>query len=254
MDYENILVKRSDGIATIILNRPEVLNALSRDLYREVNSAINSLQTDNEVKVIIFSGAGDRAFSAGADIHEMARLAENPNPPKQETERRWYSWNIADIKKPTIGALNGLSFGGGALMASSFDIRIGCHKSKFRFLAASYGRVNSTWSLPMQIGWPLAKELLFTARVVEPDEAYRIGLLNHIVPEDQVMPKALELARLIASNDERMVQGIKELMLSNISSSWKDMYQNELKAQRGKLAPTSVEEGFKEFLDRKGRR
>ncbi len=106
----------------------------------------------------------------------------------------------------------------------------------------------------MQIGWPLAKELLFTARVVEPDEAYRIGLLNHIVPEDQVMPKALELARLIASNDERMVQGIKELMLSNISSSWKDMYQNELKAQRGKLAPTSVEEGFKEFLDRKGRR
>jgi len=254
LDYENILVKRSDGIATIILNRPEVLNALSRDLYREVNSAINSLQTDNEVKVIIFSGAGDRAFSAGADIHEMARLAENPNPPKQETERRWYSWNIADIKKPTIGALNGLSFGGGALMASSFDIRIGCHKSKFRFLAASYGRVNSTWSLPMQIGWPLAKELLFTARVVEPDEAYRIGLLNHIVPEDQVMPKALELARLIASNDERMVQGIKELMLSNISSSWKDMYQNELKAQRGKLAPTSVEEGFKEFLDRKGRR
>ena len=106
----------------------------------------------------------------------------------------------------------------------------------------------------MQIGWPLAKELLFSARVVEPEEAHRMGLLNHLVPEDQVMPKALELARLIASNDERMVQGIKELMLTDIGSSWKDMYQNQLTAQHGKLAPTPVEEGFKEFLDRKGRR
>ena len=106
----------------------------------------------------------------------------------------------------------------------------------------------------MQIGWPLAKELLFTARVVEPEESYRVGLLNHLVSAEQVMPKAMEIAKQIAANDTRMVQGIKELMIQDVSAAWKQMYENELEAQEGKLAPTSVEEGFKEFLDRKGRR
>ncbi len=92
----------------------------------------------------------------------------------------------------------------------------------------------------MQIGWPLAKELLFTARVVEPEEAYRIGLLNHLVSAEQVMPKAMEIAKQIAANDARMVQGIKELMIQDVSAAWKQMYENELEAQEGKLAPDEV--------------
>ena len=78
--------------------------------------------------------------------------------------------------------MNGLAFGGAAVLASSLDMRIGCEDAKFRFLAAAYGRINSTWTLPNQVGWPIAKELLFSARVVEADEAWRIGLLNHLVP------------------------------------------------------------------------
>ena len=139
-------------------------------------------------------------------------------------------------------------------MASSFDIRVGCERTSFKFLAASYGRVNSTWSLPMQVGWPMAKELLFTARVVEAEEAYRIGLLNHLVESDQVLPKAIEIGRQIAANDPRMVQGIKEILVNDVGRSWRDMHDDEREARSGKLAPTSVEEGFKEFLDRKGRR
>ena len=78
--------------------------------------------------------------------------------------------------------MNGLAYGGAAVLASSLDMRIGCEHASFRFLAAAYGRINSTWTLPNQVGWPIAKELLFSARVVEAEEAHRIGLLNHLVP------------------------------------------------------------------------
>ena len=254
MSYQNIIVERDEGVGIITLNRPEVLNALSRDLYREVNEAVGEFEADAEVKAVIFTGMGDRAFSAGADIHEMARNAENPNPPPPNPGGEWFQWNIAACTKPTIGALNGLAFGGGALMSSSFDIRVGCERTKFRFLAASYGRVNSTWSLPMQVGWPKAKELLFTGRLIEAEEAFQIGLLNHLVPSDQLMPKAMEIAKLIAANDARMVQGIKEIMMDDVGASWKQMYDIEAEAREGKLTATTVEEGFKDFLDRKGRK
>ena len=139
------------------------------------------------------------------------------------------------------------------MLASSFDIRVGCERTRFRFLAVQYGRVNSTWSLPQQVGWPIAKELLFTARVVEAEEAYRIGLLNHLVPADQLMDKAMELAGLIADNDPRMVQGVKELLIDDVGEGWRRHYDMEIEAQATKLAPTPVLEGFKPFLDRKGR-
>ena len=254
MSYETIIVERSDAVGIITLNRPDVLNALSRQAYNEVDEAVTEMEADDEVSAIIFTGQGEKAFSAGADIHELARHAEDPNPPPPDPRRPIYPWHVGACKKPTIGAINGLAYGGGAVMASSFDIRVGCERSRFRFLAAAYGRVNSTWSLPMQVGWPIAKELLFTTRVVQAEEAYRIGLLNHLVPSEELMNKAMELANQIASNDSRIVQGIKELMIQDVGAGWDQMYQNELDAQADKLAPTPVLEGFKPFLDRKGRR
>ncbi len=138
-------------------------------------------------------------------------------------------------------------------MASSFDIRVGCERTSFKFLAASLGKVNSTWTLPTQVGWSIAKELLFTARVVEAKEAYHIGLLNHLVSSDELMAKAVEIARQIAANDAGMVQGAKELMLRGVGESLGQRYQNELDAQEGKLKPAPVEDGFKDFLERKSR-
>ena len=252
MSYQDIVVTKDEGVGVIRLNRPKVLNALSKNLYREVDAAISDMEADADVRAVIFTGTGERAFSAGADIHEQLRDAENPQPP--DPNRPEQAWHIAACAKPTIGALNGLAYGGGAVMASSFDIRIGCARTRFRFLAASYGRVNSTWSLPMQVGWPKAKELLFSARVVEAEEAFQIGLLNHLVSPDELMPKALEIARLIAANDARMVQGIKELMVNDVGEGWRRMYDNEAQAQKGKLSPTPVEEGFADFIARKGRK
>ncbi len=253
VSYEHLLLDVADHVGIIKLNRPEVLNAMNRKLFSEIDAALTQMEEDDGVHAIIFTGAGERAFSAGADIHEMAEQARMEEPPPPDPRRPEYSWHIAATKKPTIGALNGLAYGGGAVLASSFDIRVGCERTRFRFLAVQYGRVNSTWSLPQQVGWPMAKELLFTARVVHAEEALRIGLLNHLVPSDQLMDKAMELAQLIAANDPRMVQGVKDLLIDDIGAPWRDHYDNEIEAQKVKLAPTPVLEGFKPFLDRKGR-
>lgn len=254
MDNEIILVEKSDGVGTITLNRPKVLNALSSLSYKRLDEAITDMEEDPTVKAIIITGAGNRAFTAGADIHEMTRNAESDKPPLVDPRRASYSWHVASCTKPTIGAINGLAYGGGAVLASSLDIRVGCQETKFRFLAAAYGRVNATWSLPMQIGWPAAKELLFTARVVEAQESLQLGLLNHLVDTDQLMSKSRELANLIANNDPRMVQGTKELMIGNIGDSWHNHYESELEALKTKLLPTPVLEGFKPFIERKGRK
>ena len=254
MNYNTINVNLNEGVATVTLNRPDVLNALSEELYAELDATVTSLDEDDAVRVIVVTGSGDRAFSAGADIHEMANGPKDDSglPPKTlDQERR--AWRLATMSKPTIGAINGLAYGGGAVMASSFDIRVGCEHSSFRFLAASYGRVNATWSLPMQVGWPVAKELLFTARAVEAKEAFRMGLLNHLVPCDRLMDSANEIARQIAANDPRMVTGIKALLMNGVGSGWQEMYETELHARNGALKPTPVLEGFKDFLSRKSK-
>jgi len=106
----------------------------------------------------------------------------------------------------------------------------------------------------MQVGWPKAKELLLTARTVEASEAFQIGLLNHLVSSGDLMAKARELAELIVGNDARMVQGIKDLLIKDIGVPWREMYENELHAQAAELQPTPVLEGFKPFIDRKGRK
>ena len=248
-----ILVERDRNVGVITLNRPEVLNAMNRAMSREIDAALAAFEDDPEIAAIVVTGAGGRAFSAGADIHEMAKLSDGTDTSGPDPRRAEYAWHIASCRKPTIGAINGLAYGGAAVLAASLDIRVGSENASFRFLAASYGRVNSTWNLPMQIGWPAAKELLFTARVVRAKEAYRIGLLNHLVAADLLLPKAMEIGRQIAANDSRMVQGIKELMIENVGRSWEKMHENELEAQAGKLSPTPFREGFRGFLDRKGR-
>src|SRR5215468_5588751 len=206
MAYEFILTERSDGVAVITLNRPDKLNALSFPLVRELDDALSRCEADEDVKAVILTGAGERAFSAGADIHEMAGLSAEELATRADVRGR-ATWHIATFGKPLIGAINGLAYGGAALLSSTLDLRIGCERTKFRFLAASYGRVNSTWSLPLLVGLPKAKELLYTGRDVMAEEAERIGLLNQVVPATRLRETALEMAAAIARNDARMVTG-----------------------------------------------
>ncbi len=141
MPFEFILTERFDGVAVITLNRPDKLNALSFPLVRELDEALSEYENDEDIKAVILTGAGERAFSAGADIHEMAGLTSEELAPRQEV-RGHATWHIATFAKPLIGAINGLAYGGAALLSSTLDLRIGCERTAFRFLAASYGRVN----------------------------------------------------------------------------------------------------------------
>ena len=256
MTYELILVEREGGVAVITLNRPEVLNAMNRQLGGELQDAVVQANADDEIGCIVITGAGDRAFSAGGDIHEQRVDAQELSEEERERKdaprvQRFYDISVSP--KPVIGMMNGLAYGGGAVLASCLDFRVGCERTSFRFLAAAYGRINSTWTLPNQVGWPIAKELLFTGRIVEAQESYRIGLINHLVPVEELRAKTMEIATTIANNRHESVMGIKELLLQDKGGNLHDMWDNERVFTTQKVQGYGVEQAFTEFLARKGR-
>ena len=150
--------------------------------------------------------------------------------------------------------INGLAYGGAAVLASSLDMRVGCEHASFRFLAAAYGRINSTWTLPNQVGWPIAKELLFSGRIVEAEEAHRIGLLNHLVPCAELRAKTMWLATMIAKNRREAVMGVKALLLQDMGATLEEQWANERELHDERDARgAKAEAAFPEFIARKGR-
>jgi len=253
MSYEHILVDVEDGVGVVTLNRPDKLNAMNRKLSRELHAAVKHLEGDDGIGCIVITGAGERAFTAGGDIQEqLSDDAKYSDDQLDALRDRRASYEIGASTKPTIGMMNGLAYGGGAVLASSLDIRIGCEATKFRFLAAAYGRINSTWTLPNQVGWPMAKELLFSARVVLAEEAYRIGLLNHLVPRAQLREKTMELAKMIAANHRGAVMGVKALMLKQMAQNLEQQYQAEIDYTTNVLRGAKAKDAFPDFIARKG--
>ena len=148
MSYQNILVERIEKISIITMNRPEKLNALSYELACELDKALAKIENDDDVRVVILTGAGPRAFSAGGDIMQMVKSTPEEMAARTDV-RREANWHLATFTKPIIGAINGLAYGAGAQLTTMVDIRIGCEHAEIQFLAAKYGRANSTWSLPL---------------------------------------------------------------------------------------------------------
>ncbi|HVC50468.1 MAG TPA: enoyl-CoA hydratase/isomerase family protein [Stellaceae bacterium] len=253
MSYEHILVEREDGVGILTMNRPDKLNAMNRRLSSELRDAVKAMDADDGIGCIVITGAGDKAFSAGGDIHEQREDDRRYTQEELDARRTRGSYEIAASAKPTIGMINGLAYGGAGVLASSLDMRIGCENTRFRFLAAAYGRINSTWTLPNQVGWPMAKELLFSARIVEAEEAYRIGLLNHLVPRAELRAKTMELARMIAANNRAAVVGIKTLMLQQMSQNLEEQYETEHDFTTHVVRGAKAEDAFPEFIARKGR-
>ena len=253
MAYEHILVDVEDGVAVITLNRPEKMNAMNRKLNVELHDAVKAAETNDDVGCIVITGAGEKAFTAGGDINEQlsddAKFSDQELDEMRDNKRRY---EISACMKPVIGMMNGLAYGGGAVLASSLDIRIGCEATKFRFLAAAYGRINSTWTLPNQVSWPVAKELLFTARIVGAEEAYRIGLLNHLVPRAQLREKTMEIAKQIAQNHHGAVVGIKALLLKQMTQNLEEQYESEQEYTTHVLRGAKAKDAFPDFIKRKG--
>ena len=189
--YETILVEKRGNIAIVTFNRPEQLNAVSVKLMKELCEALRELGADKEVRVVIMTGAG-RAFSAGFDLGPGSSLSEALEMFCSFEEED----TILDFDKPLIAAVNGHAMGQGIQHALFCDIIVASDKAKFGFWGPRIGGIChvGVWILPLIVGRNKANELLFACEMFDAEEAFKMGLANKVVPHDQLMPAALEMA------------------------------------------------------------
>jgi enoyl-CoA hydratase len=203
-----ILFERDGHVATVRLNRPDKHNAINAQMSAELIACLDALEADDDVRVIVLTGAGEKAFCAGADMAEAISTAGDS---RRDAAAR-AAIRLLRVKKPTIAAVNGYAYGGGAVFAVHCDIRVCSDAAKFRFVGATYGLVVGASQLPRIVGAPVAKELIFTARVVNADEALRIGLANRVVPHVELSAVVSEMASAIAANSPTAVIASKEVI------------------------------------------
>jgi 2-(1,2-epoxy-1,2-dihydrophenyl)acetyl-CoA isomerase len=239
------------GVVLLTLNRPEQLNAVTMSLQEELDDALTKLESDPDVRCVVLTGAGDRAFSAGYDVREMANWSEEELLAGLERREPWI-WHAATTPLPMIVALNGLTYGVGAIIATGADVRIGCPATVFKFTAGAHGGANATWTLPTIVGRGLAAELLMTARDVGSEEARDIGLLNRVVDSSVLLDTALNLARQIAENPPPGTRAIKRLLREHEGRTIADRFLAENLAMRGELRPRPISELYADFLKESG--
>ena len=205
----DILIREQrEAVVFLRMNRPEKRNAFNRELSLALAAACEELQQDDQVRVVVLTGAGE-AFSAGADMTEALASFEDGRGGQGMAPA---VVGVAGFTKPIIAAVNGYAFGGGALIACSCDIRIASDRASFRFPGANYGLVVGGSQLPRIVGGAKAKELIFTARVVAAEEAGRIGLVNQVVPHDSLDEAVWQMARQIAENSPAAVRWSKAVI------------------------------------------
>ena len=223
-DYEAIILERDGHIATIRLNRPDKHNAINSVMSREMIDALDAIEADDDIRVIILTGAGDKAFCAGADMAEAVQVQSNGRDGKDFAAQA--AIRLARVKKPVIAAVNGHTYGGGAVFAIACDIRIASDNARFRFVGASYGLSVGASQLPRLVGAPMAKELIFTARTVDADEALRIGLVNHVVEQVELPHFVIEMAAQVAGNSPPAILASKEVI--DIATANRDAAKREM--------------------------
>lgn len=215
MEFKYILLDKKDGIATITFHRPEALNALNSAVLEDLDKAVDLAAADHEVRAVVFTGEG-KSFISGADINEMDQ--------RRGVDIISYSRKGADVfrkvellPKPTIAAVNGYAFGGGFEFILCTDIRIANEKAKFRLPEVTLGITpgfNGTQRLPKCVGMCRAKELIFTGRMLTADEAFDLGILNKVVPVDQLMDEVYKMASQIADNSSTAIAMAKAAMVA----------------------------------------
>ena len=221
-----VVREQREGVAFLRMNRPEKRNAFNRELSLAVAQQMDELEADDSVRVVVLTGSG-KAFSAGADMTEA--LASVESGERREVMAQAVV-RVAAFPKPTIAAVNGFAFGGGAVLAVSCDLRIASEQASFRFPGATYGLVVGGSQLPRIVGAAKAKELIFTARVIEAQEAREIGLVNQLVAHDALDDAAWELARQIAEQSPQAVRWSKAVI--DAASTLEKGAQVELEANR----------------------
>ena len=257
MTYEHLRLEIDDQIGVITLDRPEKLNALSRPLHNEMVAAASRLQADDDVRVVIVTGAG-RGFCSGADLTARPGQAERISQNERMNEFGWVGAQalaFGELDKPTIAAVNGVAAGAGMSLALACDIRVGSEKARFKtvFLERSLSPdAGMTWFLPRVVGYPKAAELVLSSRFVESDEALELGLINQRVPHDQLMSAARELAAQIAFWPPLASRAAKRVMQRNLSVALEEGLRNEIVSiSHATRSAHDVSEAQASFIERR---
>ncbi len=210
--YETLIYDKEDNIGLLTINRPDKLNAISNELTAELCQLLDQVEEDEELRVLIITGEGDKAFVAGADIEEIvdrdAKMGRRVTRERQELFSR-----IQNLPIPVIAAVNGYALGGGLELALACSIRICSEKAQFGAPEVKLGIIpgdGGTQRLPRLIGLGRAMEMILTGDFIDASEAYRIGLANKVVPHEELMETTMELARTIASRPPLAVRYAKE--------------------------------------------
>jgi enoyl-CoA hydratase len=209
MPYINLLISDDGGmpngsqVRTITINRPDQLNALNRTTIGELDQALNEADADRSVRVLIITGSGPKAFVAGADIKEFAHFAVEEGKALAADGQKKLFDHVERMNKPVIAAVNGFALGGGLELAMSCHIRVASDNARMGLPEVSLGVIpgyGGTQRLARLVGKGKAMEMIFTAAMIKADEALQWGLVNHVVPQDQLLAKCNELAAAIMKN------------------------------------------------------
>ena len=256
MSYEHILTSIDAGVGTVTLNRPDRLNAFAGTMREEVSEAVEMMDRDPSVRVIVITGAG-RAFCAGADVGYMAELAERDDVDALaalvEAGRRVVT-TIRDSRKPVIGSINGVAAGGGANLALACDIRIASEHGR---LAQSFNRIGlhpdwgATYFLPRLVGPAKALELFWTAEVLDADECLRLGLFNRVVPHGTLEQTTRDFARMLAGKPIEPIARAKRAVYASLDRSLSEMLDYELEAQLACFRTADAREGIRAFVEKR---
>jgi enoyl-CoA hydratase/carnithine racemase len=257
MAYKSFLYSVEDAVATIRLNRPDTLNSLTFEVYRELEKAFADLQDDGSVRAVVLTGEG-RGFCSGGSVTDIIeKLLEMNVKEKYQFTRMTCNvvGNMRRLRKPIVAAVNGIAAGAGAMLALASDIRLCADDAKFAFLFVKVGLagadMGAAWLLPRVVGTGYASELLFTGRSVDADEAHRIGLANRIVAGEQLMAEADKLAKKLAEGPALAIGLTKELINNEASMSLEQALEAEAQAQCWLMETPEFHEGYRAFMEKR---
>lgn len=253
MNFENLIITTENGIGQITINRPTKLNALNVATILELHDAFENLNEDPEIKIIIITGEGEKAFVAGADISEFAHFSIEEGAQMSAQGQELLFDFVESLRTPVIAAINGFALGGGLELAMSCHFRIASDNAKMGLPEVSLGLIpgyGGTQRLPQLIGKGRAMELIMTAGMITADDAYRAGLVNHVVPQAELLDFAKSLAQRIIKNSPIAISRA----IKAINANYKDGvngFDTEIRNFGKSFGTEDFKEGTTAFLEKR---
>lgn len=253
MTYQTLLIETSAGIATLTINRPQSLNALNAEVLRELECAFYELERDAAVKVVILTGAGEKAFVAGADIKEMATLTACEGHAFGRQGQQ-VLLALEKLSKPVIAAVNGFALGGGLELALACDFIYASEKAKLGFPEVTLGIIpgfGGTQNLARLIGKSKANELIFTGKAIDAQQALAWGIVNQVCPAAELLEKAQATAAVIARVGTLAVGTAKDAIANGLNMSKEDGFRYEAALFGVLFASADQKEGMAAFVEKR---